>query len=185
MNQTLKNIARKVRAMTMDVAYLYGVGSLLAGTVARAHPFEVESGRINTTLPPQTFGGVVLASGANNDLKGVAPGDTGITRIYGVAVLPYPTSQVSGGMASSFGVATPPTSGVMDVLRAGVIAVRVAGTVKKDDPAFVWVAASSGNHVQGTFENSASAGNTAAITNARFAGPADANGIAELHVWKN
>ena len=185
MQKTLKTIGQKIRAMTMDVAYLYGVGSLLAGTVARAHPFEVEAGRINVALPPQSYGCAVLASGANNDLKGVTTTDTGVTRLYGVSVLPYPTSQVTGGMGSGFGVATPPATGVMDVLRSGVIAVRVAGTVKKDDPAFVWVAASTGNHVQGTFENSASAGNTAAITNARFAGPADANGIAELHVWKN
>lgn len=184
MIKQLQNGVRKVRAMTHDVAFLYAVGSLLAGTVSRAHPVEIEPSRINTTTPPQSYGCAVLASSVN-DVKGVVPGDTGVTRLYGVAVLPYPTQQTAGGMASTFGGGTPPTSGVIDVCRAGVIAVRVAGTVKKDDPAFVWVAASTGNHVQGTFENSASAGNTAAITNARFMGPADANGIAELHIWKS
>ena len=175
-------IATTRRHMTQDVAYQYRMGGGFAGEVNRMHPASIEPCLINTTTPPKAYGHVVLAD-TTNGVRSVAAGDTGVTRIYGVAVRPYPTQQTSGGMSSSFGVAAPPTSGVLDVLRAGYITVKCVGTPKKDDPVFVWVAVDGSGNLQGQVRATASAGNTAAIANARFNGVPDADGVVEIVVW--
>jgi hypothetical protein len=48
----------------------------------------------------------------------------------------------------------------------------------------VWAAASAGEHVLGAFEAAADGANTIALTNAEFNGPADADGVCEIRVWK-
>ena len=117
---------QKIRARTRDVAFPYRMGAGFPGTVNRTHPASIVPRKINTSTPPLAYGMGVLVTA--NSVRQIAAGDTAVTRLYGIAVRPYPTQQQSGGMTATIGAATPPTSGVMDVLRSGFISVRVNGT---------------------------------------------------------
>ena len=170
------------RAFTKDVAFAFRMGSGFPGDVNRAHPMNIEPALINVANPPAAYGNAVLLDTATNSVRNVASGDTGVTRIYGMAVRPYPTQQAAASNfgAAAIGAAAPPAAGVMDVLRDGYGIVRVFGSPTKDGAVFVWVAASSGGHIQGALEAAATGGSTAAIANARFNGPPDANGFTEV-----
>lgn len=177
-----------VYARTKDVAFPYRMGAGFQGEPNRSmFGAVIEPELINTTTPPLFYGCAVVVDTTTNSVRALAAGDTALTSIYGVTVRPFPTQQAStstnwGQIALGTPVA-PPSSGVLDVMREGYIFVKVnAGTATKKGPAYVWVAASSGNHVQGGFEATATGGSTIAITNAWFNGPADAAGIAELFI---
>lgn len=175
------------RARTCDVAFGYRMGGGFPGDVNRTHPFSVLPGLINTTTPPRRAGDGVLVNTADNSLKGVVAGDNNASAIsiYGIAVRSYPTQQTTGGMSSAFGAAALPTSGVGDFCRQGFIMVKIPPgvTVTKGGTPYLWCAADSGNHLQGAFEGAASAGNTVPVSNAKFNGPADSNGVVELEIW--
>lgn len=174
------------RAKTFDVAYGFRMGAGFPGDVNRTNPFSVTPNLINTTTPPRLYGDPVVVDTATNSVRGMVAGDTAVTRIKGIAVRPFPVQQQTGGMSAAIGAAAPPVSGVMDVLEGGFAIVKVnsgASSVTKDGPVYVWVAANSGAHVQGGFEQAASGGNTAAIANARYTGPCDASGITEIQVF--
>lgn len=177
-----------VRARTHDVAFTYRMGAGFPGDVNRTHPASILPGLMNTTSPVLLYGNPVLVDTATNSIREVLVGDTAVTTIAGVLVRPYPTQQTTGGLSASIGAAVPPTSGVVDVLQDGFIMVRcnnfAAQQPTKAGAVFIWIAASTGAHVQGGFESVASAGNTIAITNARFNGPTDAAGVTELQVWQ-
>lgn len=176
-------VGEVVRGKTRDVAYSFRMGAGFPGDVNRAHPFSIEPAQLNAANPPTAYGLAVFANPSDNTVRGAAAGDTGATVIYGAAVRPYPTQQMSGGPNASIGAATLNTAQPLDVLRFGYMMVKCTnGTPRKGDPVYVWVAATSGNDVQGSFRTSASSGNTAAITNAFFNGPADANGICEIEI---
>ena len=72
----------------------------------------------------------------------------------------------------------------MDILRAGYITVPVVGAPVQGGAVFIWIAASSGNHVQGGFEDQASAGNTIALDTSKyfFNNAPDADGYVELGI---
>lgn len=173
------------RAKTRDVAFTYRMGAGFPGDVNRMHPASIEPCKINTTTPPTAYGSLVLVDAATNSIRKVAAGDTGVTKVKGMLVRPYPYQQTTGGMSSALGSATPPTSGVADALVGGYGMTKVpAGqSPTKDGAVYLWVAADSGAHVQGMPETAASAGNTIQVANAKFNGPADANGNVEIQVW--
>lgn len=175
-----------VRSRTCDVAFMHRMGAGFPGDVNRTNPFSVLPALINTTTPPRLYGDPVLANAADNSVRGFVVGDTTTpTVIYGVAVRPYPTQQAAGGMSAAIGAAAPPVSGVIDVLRSGFIMTKIpAGqTVAKGGAVYVWFAATSGSNIQGSFVGAATGGSTALISNAKFVGPADANGNVEIEVW--
>jgi len=175
-----------MRARTTDVAFTFRMGAGFPGDINRTNPFSAVPSLINTTTPPRLYGDPVLVNSADNSVRGFVVGDTTTpTNIYGVAVRPYPTQQSSGGMSASIGAATPPSSGVIDVLRSGFIMAKIPPgvTVAKGGSVYVWFAATSGNNIQGGFVGSATGGSTALINNAKFNGPADANGNVEIEVW--
>ena len=178
-----------VRARTLDTAFTYRMGAGFPGDINRAHPFSALPSIQDPTTPVRSYGHAVLFDATNNSIRGFTAADTAVTKIKGVLVRPYPNSQTTGGMNASFGAATPPGArNVVDYLEDGFILVKVdniaAGAPAKGSAVFVWCAASAGNDIQGGFRCAASAGNTAAIVNAEWNGPADANGIAEIRVWK-
>lgn len=182
--QTAMAVGEVVRAKARDVAYTYRMGAGFPGDVNRAHPFSIEPTLMSSAAPVAEYGLAVVIDPANNRVRAVAPGDTGITSIYGVAVRPFPTQQMTGGPNSALEAAPVNTAQPLDVMRWGYVMVKVTnGTPRKGDPAFVWVAATSGANIQGSFRTSASSGNTAALANAYFNGPADASGVAELVVF--
>lgn len=172
------------RAKTRDVAFTYRMGAGFPGDVNKAVGSRIEPCKMDTTDPVDLYGHGCTVNTSANSVRKFKAADTSLVKLYGVVVRPYPTQQTTGGMSASMGVGAPPTSGVVDVIREGSIIVKVVGTPTKDGAAYLWVAASTGSHVQGSFETSASSGNTILLSNARFNGPPDADGYAELQLWQ-
>lgn len=177
-----------MRAVTNDVAFQFRMGGGTPGDVNRNHPASVVPGLIDSgaSKPINRYGDPVLFSTASN-YRRFDTGDTAVTKVNGVLVRPYPVQGQSSTNygAQALGAATPPTSGIQDILESGFIMTQIptGQTVKKGDAVYVWCAADSGSHKQGGFENAASGGNTAAVTNAIFWGPADSNGVVEVRVF--
>ena len=174
------------RRRTADVAFPYRMSSGFPGDVNRFHPASILPGLANTTNPPAAYGGPVIVNTADSTIRGIIAADGSATPgpVFGFLVRPFPIQQQSGGMAAAIGTATPPTTGVIDVLREGYVMAKLpaGSTVTKYGTVYVWAAVSAGNHVQGQLEPSANGTNTLTINNAYFLGPADANGNVEIEI---
>lgn len=175
------------RARTTDVSYAYRMGAGFPGDINRTQPFSALPGLMNAANPIRLYGDAAIVDSATNSYRGAVAGDAGVTRIDGVLVRPYPVQQTSGGMNAVFGQAAAPAAGVVDVLRAGFIMVRCnnfsAAQPTKGGAVHLRIAATAGVLVQGGFHSAADAANTVLIANAKWNGPGDAAGIAELEVW--
>lgn len=169
-------------------SFTFRMGAGFPGDVNRTHPASVEPALNDATVPVLTAGLACLVNAGKNGVRQVAAGDTAVTKVYGVAVRAYPLQDT--GTSSSFGAVSQgtgslPSGQAIDVLREGYINVPIVGAPKKGDAVFVWCAASGAGHTQGGFEAAASAGNTAAITNAYFNGAPDTSGFGEIFVFVN
>ena len=175
-----------MRRRTADVAFLYRMSAGFPGDVNRMHPASILPGLVNATNPPAVYGGPVIVNAADSTIRGIIAADGSVTPgpVFGFLVRPFPIQQQSGGMNASIGAATPPTSGVIDVIREGYVMGKLpAGSVvTKGGLVYVWAAAPSGNHVTGQLEPSANGTNTLTINNAYFVGPADASGNVEVEI---
>lgn len=177
------------RARTLDIAYGYRMPAGFPGDVNRTHPFSVVPRAMTPTLASKVrlYGDPVLYDAATNSVRGFLAGDTAVTKIDGILVRPYPVQQTTGGMSAAIGAAVPPDGpAVIDVLREGFIMAR-CNNFATQQPAlggavFVRVAATAGVLIQGGFSSVADGANTVAITNAKWVGPTDANGITEIEV---
>lgn len=182
----MKPMVKGIRAWARDIAFPFRMGAGFSGDVNRTHPAEIEPAQIDVSAPPTIYGEPVLVSAANAGVRPFAVGDAAVTKIFGVTVRPYPTQQASATNfgATGVGAATPPTSGVIDVLRAGLIMVKIpAGqVVAKGGAVFIRVQNAAADKPIGGFEGAADGGNTAALDTYlyQFNGPADAAGVAEL-----
>lgn len=177
-----------VRAKTHDVAFGFRMGAGFPGDVNRSGMFNIVPSLQDSTNPVRLYGDAVLINATGNTVRGFIAGDTAVTRIDGMLVRPYPVQQQSGGMSSVIGAATPPVGpAIVDVLRAGFGMVKCNNFAVtpslKGGTVYVWIAASSGNHVQGGFEAATGGASTITVSNARWASPPDSSGIAELEVW--
>lgn len=174
------------RMKTKDVAFNFRMGAGFPGAVNRSHPASIEPVLISSTKPPTRYGIPVLIDSTNQGVRPYEAADQSNTVAsgYGITVRAFPTQQSSASNygEASIGTATPPTSGTMDVLRAGYIMVNLpaGGSPKKGDPVFVWATASAGANIQGTIVAAASAGNTTPLAFASFNGTPDANGNVEI-----
>jgi hypothetical protein len=185
------------RMRVRDVAIQFRMVAGFLGDVNRTHPATIEPCLISVTNPPTAYGqGVVVdAADPNRGLRPLASGDSALTAIYGITVRPFPlqiassVQQFGGAQFDSSASSVPPTSGVIDVLRSGYIMVKldaagIAAQPVKGGAAFIWVAATAGNHTQNQFESTATGGSTVALSGAgsigTFQGPSDANGVVEL-----
>lgn len=174
----------KIRAKTKDVAFLYRMGAGNPGDVNRTHPASIEGALQHSANPLLGYGHAAIIDTTTQTVRRVASGDTGLTAIYGFSVRPYPTQSSGGGAYGSeaLGAAVPP-AGPIDILRSGYIMGKLpsdAAAAKKGGAVFIWVAASSGTHVQGGVEMVASAGNTMALAGATFNGTQDSTGVVEI-----
>jgi hypothetical protein len=177
------------RAKVRDVAFTFRMGAGFPGDVNRTHPASIEPAYPDSTSPPQYYGQPVLVSSSSHNVRQFSTSDTGVTYAYGCVVRPFPTQQTttanySGGITLGT-VAQPPTNQALDVLRSGYIMAQLGdGTLTgavKGGTVYVWCAASTGHHVQGNFEATASAGNTAQLDSRfTFNGVQDANGVVEI-----
>lgn len=180
-------IGRK-RTRDTATAFAFRMPAGFPGDVNRGHPASIEPTLIDASAPPTAYGQGVVVDATTNGVRPLSAGDTALTALWGITVRPYPIQQSSASNfgQASFGAATPPVSGEIDVLRWGyIMAVLPAGAaaVTKGAAVFIWCAASSGAHVQGGFESAGSGGNTAALDTNRymFNGPADAGGNVEIY----
>lgn len=178
-----------VRARTTDIAYGYRMPAGFPGDVNRTHPFSVLPRKMTQTLANKVrlYGDPVVYDGTQNSVRGFIAGDTARTTIDGVLVRPYPTQQTTGGLNAAIGAAVPPDGpAVVDILRYGYIMVRCNNFATQQPTmggaVFVRVAATAGALIQGGFSSAADGANTVQITNARWCGPADANGVCEIEV---
>lgn len=176
----------KTRCKTRDVAFQFRMGAAFPGDVNRTHPFNVTPELIDSLSPPTLYGQAVILA-ADGSVRPFAGGD-GAQLPWGFTVRPYPSQQATSaslGAPASFGAATPPATGVIDVLRSGFIMVQLAlnnaGTVVKGAQVYVSISA-VGGHTIGTIEAGAVGGSNVALTGCFFNGTPDANGFVEVSV---
>lgn len=177
------------RARTGDVAFTYRMGAGFPGDVNRTHPFSVLPGLMTPTLASKIrlYGDPAIIDTATNSYRGLLVGDTAVTKVDGILVRPYPTQQMTGGPSAAIGAAAPPDGpAVIDVINEGFVIARcnnfAAQQPTKGGAVHIWIAASTGAHVQGGLESVATGGSTIAITNLKWNGPTDSNGITEIQI---
>lgn len=175
------------RAVTHDVAYGFRMGAGFPGDVNRGQSAIIVPVLTDSADVIKAYGNPVLNKASNNSIKGFVVADTTTPVVCaGFCVRPYPSQQqAQSDFNTAIGVATPPTAGVVDILKDGFVMAKIpAGvSVTKGGAVYVWFAATSGNNIQGSLVGAATGGSTALITNAKFNGPADANGNVEVQVW--
>lgn len=175
------------RARTGDVSFTYRMGAGFPGDVNRTHPFSTLPGLNNAANPVRLYGDAVLIDGATSSYRALIASDTAVTKVDGIAVRPYPIQQTTGGLNAAIGAAAVALGQPLDVLNEGFMIARcnnfAAQQPQKGGAVYIWVAASTGAHVQGGFESAVSAGNTAGpITNLKWNGPTDTNGVTEIQI---
>lgn len=179
--------AGSTRARTRDVAFTYRMGAGFPGDPNRTHPVSILPGIMSTAAPVRLYGDPCLIDTATNTYRAIGAADTGITKIDGILVRPYPTQQTSGGMAATIGAAVPPVGPAqIEVVNEGFIIAKcnnfAAQQPTKGGAVYVWVTANSGAHVQGGFESVVNGANTILLSNAKWNGPTDSAGITEIQI---
>lgn len=162
------------------------------GCITRVPNSIIEPCLIDASAPPLLYGVPVVIDPTTQGIRPLVAGDSALTTFYGVNVRPFPESQFSATNYGSTPLGTPavpPTSGPADggVMVSGYINVQVplgSPAALKNGAVFVWIAATSGVHIQGGFETVANGGNTIAISGTgvttHYNGAQDANGVLEL-----
>lgn len=158
------------------VAYATRVPVGFPGVISRSDSLTVTQEIVDSGTPPTAYGKPVkLVSGK---AQPVASGDAG-TVVYGWLVKPYPRQSTT----QTLGAATPPTSGIVDVLKRGYLSVYLKlGTAAKNGAVYI-VTTAGGSVVVGDIVTSASpagGGTGVLVTGAFFQGPADADGNVEI-----
>lgn len=171
----------------MGAAFTFRAGAGFPGEVTRQENSIIEPVVIDASAPPLLYGVPVVIDPTTQGIRPLVAGDSGLTAFYGILVRPFPTSQASTtnfGNTPLGGAGVPPASGPASVLVSGYIAVQVPigqTLATKNGAVFVWVAATSGAHIQGGFETVTSGSTiTIPLSLARYNGGQDANGIIEL-----
>ncbi|AJY14712.1 hypothetical protein K6W16_13825 [Burkholderia dolosa] len=161
-------------------AYQYRMPAGFAGDLQRAEVATIETQLIDPAAPPTAFGvAVKMVNGKIQPINNAA--DTADS-VYGVNLRAYP---IQGNGTDPLGTATPPTSGVTDILKRGYVDVALGGTAPatKNGTVYVRVAAPAAGKPLGGFEAAADGTNTVAMpANWYFTGPADTYGIVEIAV---
>lgn len=177
-----KKIVKNV--LTMDVAYVQRMPAGIPGDINRAWVDLAVFPEIPDSENPIPAYGVVVKVSSGK----VVPVGAGSVAadIYGVIARPYPLQQVtttgySGAVDLGPASAVPPTKGTVDIMKQGCMTVLLGGdaAATKAGQAYIWIAATAGNKVQGGWVAAADGGNTIAAP-AQFRGPADADGNVEI-----
>lgn len=155
----------------MSNAFLYRMPSGIPGDVTRKSQSTIEAHPITGSFAAYGLFGKLDANG------NFAPLGAADTAVFGLLVRSYPVQSTT----NTQGPATPPTSGINDVLRRGYMTVSCnAGTAKKGGAVFVRVATPSAGKPIGGIEAVADSTNTIALSNAIFMHDADAAGNVEI-----
>jgi hypothetical protein len=158
-------------------AFTYRMPYGIPGDITRQSLATIETQLLDSTLPFVGYG-LPGKINANKKFSGIVTGDVAGS-VYGFLVRPFPTQGVNA--SDALGVGVPKTSGLGDVLRRGYINVVCNnGTPQVGGTVYVRVATPSGAKVIGGIEATSDTTNTVALTNAFFAGAADASGNVEV-----
>jgi hypothetical protein len=175
------------RRRTADISFLAQSPTGFIGRLTRTVPApKVFPYLQDGTNPVASFGLACLQTAST--VRGMLAGDTAVTSIFGITVGNFPFQQQSTnnyGSATIGGLIACPTSGVLDVMKSGAMMVYCnsaqAPTANLTSGVYVWIAATSGTHIQGGFETAANSTNTIGpLPNAYFNGPGDSTGAIEL-----
>lgn len=158
------------------------MNAAIPGAVTRSYAGQVITQEIiDPNTPPTAYGQPVkLVAGkiqplGNGDAAGL---------IYGITVRPYPRTDHTG-TSPGYGSGTPPTSGIIDIMRVGFIGVKLAvGTGTRGGQTYV-VTTAGGTVNIGDIVDAASpagGGTAAAGANWFFTGAADPSGNTEISV---
>jgi hypothetical protein len=181
------------RARTYDVAFTYRMGAGFAGDVNRTHPASILPHLQDVTSPVLRFGDGSLWATASNSMRAFTAADASdsvAVVMAGVLVRPYPfqaaTAAGNYGQQLLTDATLAPATGVQDFLEDGRIMVQVRGTAPGsltiNSDVYVFCSADETGHKLGGFETAAITGKTVKVSNAKYRGPADANGITELQI---
>lgn len=158
------------------VAFLYRMPAGIPGDVTRPSNSTTEPQQIDSGTPPTKYG--VFVKLVSGKVQPVASGDAGSV-VYGLLQRPYPTNAAN----EALGTATPPTSGLCDVMVRGYMTVKLAlGTAAKGGAVYV-VTTAGGTVVVGDIVTSttpAGGGTAVAVADCIFMGAADASGNVEI-----
>ena len=184
---------KKIRSRTTDVAFKFRMGAGYPGDVTRTHPVDIFPELADSTNPPVFAGQGVIVDSSSHAVRKLVTGDgvSGAT-LYGITVRTFPFQQSQTGTSSydgknnfgavGFGGANLPVTPEVDIMRRGtmIVAVPAGQTPVKGGAVYIWNVASTGAHVQGTFEALNGTTNTTLVSNAVWNSGADANGYAEI-----
>lgn len=158
------------------VSFLYRMPAGVPGDVTRPSNSTTEPQQIDAAAPPTKYG--VFVKMVSGKIRGLAASDAA-TVIYGLLQRPYPTNAAN----EPLGTATPPTSGMCDVVVRGYMTVKLAlGTAAKGGAVYV-VTTAGGSVVVGdivTSDSPAGGGTAVLVPNCIFMGGADASGNVEI-----
>ena len=156
----------------MSNAFTYRMPAGIPGDIVNAENATVEPNVLLAGSTPTAFGQGVLMDAATGKIRTPAAADCAL---YGINVRPYPTS---GNGTDGVGTSTPPTSGMVDVLKRGYINVLLGGATAaaRGGAVYCRIQNSAAGKPVGGFEAAADGGNTITVSGAYFTGPADASG---------
>jgi hypothetical protein len=156
---------------------LYRMPFGVQGDISRRDQLHIEP-HIYGATPFTAYGLPVKLS--SNKVIPMGAGDAA-GNAFGILVRPFPTQ---GANASDpLGTAVPPTSGEADVMRKGYIFVKCnVGTPALNGTVYMRVTANGGNTIIGGIEATSDSTNTVILSNCKFNGPADSNGIVEITI---
>jgi len=155
-------------------SYMFRMPAGVAGAISRpGSPTDVEPNVLNSGsvfpgygLPGKIVSGLFVPLATSADVA------------YGFLERPYP---ITGGVSDGLGVSTPPTSGLVGVMRKGYMMVKCnAGSPTRGGLVYFRYANGVTATPVGGIEAAAVASTTAVLTGAQFMGPADANGNVEI-----
>jgi hypothetical protein len=152
------------RHRTRDISFLAQSPIGFIGRITRSVPAPKITPDPNDATNPVAYYGLAVMNTANNTVRSILATDGGAAGIDGIGVAPFPFQQQSTtnyGATSIAALTAVPSNVVLDVNRSGAQIVYCnsaqAPTATKISSVFVWCAASTGTHIQGGFETSASA----------------------------
>ena len=148
------------------------------GDLSRSHAI-VESYNQNVTTPVGRYGVPVKLGAVADTISPIAAAGTSAS-VVGFLVRDFPSQ---GGSLSNeaFGVAVPPLSGPLSVMKEGYMVVKCnAGVPAKEGLVYMRIGAADADKPMGGIEAALVADETVLLVGAQFMGAADADGNAEI-----
>ena len=166
----------------MTQSFLYRMPAGIPGDVNRAQQCVIRPEVItpntgaNPTVAPGGYGLAVVIDQTTGQLRTAYTADAAAA-IAGFLARPFPTNSSTSGLGTS----VPPTSGVVDLMMRGFMAVQLSGLVaaKNGLPVYIYLAASNASYIQGGAQAD-NTGGAVLLPGCFFSGAADANGNTEI-----